>query len=123
MPHCAGAEGGALTTSLAGVVHQHDLHQQVPRRPVDGAVDGPQQRAPRLVVEDDDDTGVGQVVRVDLGLAAENEAVKQNGLAECIRLVNGVNYKLQVGFLVMTLLLLLEGDTVAQWLGLNCSPI
>lgn len=78
MPHCAGAVGGALTTSLAGVVHQHDLHQQVPRRPVDGAVDGPQQRAPRLVVEDDDDAGVGQVVRVDLGLAAENEAVKQN---------------------------------------------
>lgn len=76
---CRGG-GPNLTTSLAGVVHKHDLHQQVPRRSVDDAVDGPQQRAPRLVMEDDDDAGVGQVVRVDLGLAAENKAVKQNVL-------------------------------------------
>ena len=32
--------------------------------PVDHAVDGPQQGGPRLVVEDDDDGGAGQVVGI-----------------------------------------------------------
>ena len=40
--------------------------QQVARRAVDDAVHRTQQRRPRLVVEDDDDTGVRELLHVDV---------------------------------------------------------
>lgn len=44
-------------TELAVVVHQNDLMQQVDRRPVQHAVDGPEQSGERLVEETDHNTG------------------------------------------------------------------
>lgn len=41
-------------TSLAGVVDEDDLLEQRPRRSVDDAPDGPQERGPGFVVENDD---------------------------------------------------------------------
>lgn len=61
-------------TSLAGVVHQQDLEQQMSGGAVNDAVDRPQQRAPGLVVEHDNDAGVGQLIWVNLGLAAVGNA-------------------------------------------------
>ncbi len=48
---------------------QNDFVEQLPGRPVDDGVDGPEQGGPGLVVEDDDDAGVGQRGRIRLGLA------------------------------------------------------
>lgn len=59
-----------LLTSLAGIVHEHDLHEQVSGGAVDDAVDGPQQGAPGLIVKDDHNAGVGHVVGIHLGFAA-----------------------------------------------------
>lgn len=61
----------SLPTSLAGIVDEHDLHEQVSGRAVDDTVNSPQQGAPRLIVKHDDNAGVGQVVLVHLGLAAD----------------------------------------------------
>lgn len=58
-----------MRTSLAGVVHQDNLLQERVRGAVDDRVDGPQQRAPRLVVEHDDHAGAGKVVWIQLVLA------------------------------------------------------
>lgn len=57
-------------TFVAEVVHQDDLGDELRRRAVEDAVDGPQQRRPALVVERDDDAGVGQLLGVQLPLAA-----------------------------------------------------
>ena len=51
-------------TLLAEVVDQDDLVQQFGGRPLDDAVHGAHQRRPALVVEDDDDRGAGQILRV-----------------------------------------------------------
>ena len=40
---------------------------------VGDAVDGPQQGRPALIVEGDDDAGVGKVLQVQLRLAAEEK--------------------------------------------------
>lgn len=60
-------------TSLAGVVHQHDLHKQLSGRAVNDAVDGAQQGAPGLIVKDNHNAGVGHVIGIHLGFTA-NEA-------------------------------------------------
>ncbi len=65
-----------LPTSLAGIVDQHDLHQQVSGRAVDDTVNRSQQGAPRLVVKHDDDAGVRQVIWMHLGLTADGAKVK-----------------------------------------------
>lgn len=57
-------------TFVAEVVDQDDLGEELRRRAVEHAVDGPQQRGPALVVERDDDAGVGQLLRVQLPFAA-----------------------------------------------------
>jgi len=69
--------GGALRhvcvcvcTLVTEVVHQQHLVEQLWWRAVHHAVHGPQQRRPALVVERDDDAGVGQRVRVQLQLTA-----------------------------------------------------
>ena len=67
-----------VPTSLAGIVHEHDLHEQVSGGAVDDTVNGPQQGTPRLVVEHDDDAGVGQVVLEHLGLTAERTDTKKD---------------------------------------------
>lgn len=66
-----------IQTSLAGVVDQHDLHKQVSGRAVDDTVDGPQQRAPSLVVKHNDNAGVGKVVWVDFSLTADSDMGKK----------------------------------------------
>lgn len=60
----------AQVVPLAGVVHQDDLLEQGPGRPVDDAPDGSQQRAPGFVVEHDHDRGGGQFGGVVLLFAA-----------------------------------------------------
>lgn len=60
-----------LLTSLAGVVHEHDLHQQVSGGAVDDAVDGAQQGAPGLVVKDNHNAGAGHVVGIHLCFTAD----------------------------------------------------
>lgn len=57
-------------TSVAEVVHQDDLGDEVLRRAAGDTVYGPEQRRPALVVEGDDDAGVGQFLQVQLLLAA-----------------------------------------------------
>merc|ERR1719150_2375595 len=46
---------------LGLVIHQYDLVEELGRRPVDDAVDGPEEGGPALVVEDEDDAGGGEV--------------------------------------------------------------
>ena len=65
--------GGGVPTSLAGVVHQQDLQQQVAGRACDDAVHRPQQGAPRLVVEHDHDAGGREVVGEHLALTPGRE--------------------------------------------------
>lgn len=55
-----------LSTFVAEVVDQDDLCDELWRRAVEHAVNGPQQRRPALVVERDDDAGVGQLLCVQL---------------------------------------------------------
>ena len=56
------------------VVDEDDLSEQVRGHGVDDAVHGPQQRGERLVVEDDDDGGVGEGGREwDVGAPARQE--------------------------------------------------
>ena len=47
-------------TLVAVVIHQDDLGDEAGRRAVQDAVDGPEERGPALVVEGDDDAGVGE---------------------------------------------------------------
>lgn len=63
----------AVLTSLAGIVDEDDLLQHVPRGAVDDTVHRPQQRAPGLVVEHDDNARRGKVVCVHLRLAPTNQ--------------------------------------------------
>lgn len=60
-----------LPTSFAGIVDEHDLHEQVSWRAADDTVNRPQQGAPRLVVKHNDDAGVWQVIWIHLGLTAD----------------------------------------------------
>lgn len=60
-----------LLTSLAGVVHEHDLHEQVSGGAVNDAVDGAQQGAPGLIVKDNHNAGAGHVIGIHLGFTAE----------------------------------------------------
>lgn len=62
----------SVRTFVAEVVHQDDLCDELRRRAVEHAVDGPEQRRPALVVERDDDAGVGQLLCVQLLSAAAN---------------------------------------------------
>lgn len=66
-----------LPTSLAGIINEHDLHQQVSRRAVDDTVNGPQQGAPRLIVEHNDDAGVWKVIWIHLGLTSDEVPFKK----------------------------------------------
>lgn len=70
---------GRVCTSLAGVVHQDNLLQKRVWRAVDDRVDGSQQRAPRLVVEDDDDAGAGKVIWIQLVLAPSERNQRRGG--------------------------------------------
>lgn len=55
-----------LCTFVAEVVDQDDLSYELWRRAVEHTVNRPQQRRPALVVEGDDDAGVGQLLGVEL---------------------------------------------------------
>lgn len=48
-------------TFVAEVVHEDDLGDELRRRAVEDAVNGAQQRRPALVMEGDDDAGVGKI--------------------------------------------------------------
>lgn len=61
---------------LAGVVHEDDLLDELLRGHPDDAVDGPEQRGPRLVVEHDHDAGGGELRGVRLALAPTNAKYK-----------------------------------------------
>lgn len=69
-------EGLALT-SIAVVIHQNDLGNQVIRSSVYDAVDGAEKRTPALVMERDDDTGVGEILQVQLLLTADRQRENQ----------------------------------------------
>lgn len=57
-------------TLVAEVVDEHDLGQELRRRAVQDAVNGAEERRPALVVEGDDDAGVGEVFGIQLRLTA-----------------------------------------------------
>lgn len=57
-------------TSITEVVNQHNLGDQLRGRAVQHAVDGAQQGGPALIVEGDDDAGVGERLQVALAVAA-----------------------------------------------------
>lgn len=59
-----------LCTFVAEVVDQDDLGYEVWRRAIQHAVNGPEQRRPALVVERDDDGGVGQLLCIQLVFTA-----------------------------------------------------
>lgn len=61
-----------ITTFIAEVVDKQYLLEELRRCSVDDRVNGPQQRAPALVVEHYDDAGLGQVRRVVPVLASVN---------------------------------------------------
>lgn len=67
----------AQVIALARIVHQDDLLEQRPRRPVDHAPDGAQQRRPRLIVEHNDDGRGRQLVGIMLQLAVRIPHVGQ----------------------------------------------
>lgn len=66
-----------LLTSLAGIVHEHDLHEQVSGGAVNDAVDGAQQGAPGLIVKDNHNAGVGHVVGIHLCFTADEAEQRQ----------------------------------------------
>lgn len=70
-------------TFVAEVVHQDDLCDEPRRGAVEDAVDGPQQRRPALVVEGDDDAGVGQLLRVQLLFTAAHKP-SVSGWVSCL---------------------------------------
>ena len=53
-----------VVTLVTGIVHQDDLRKKVVRRPVDDAVDVPQERTPRLVVIHQNNTCGGKILGV-----------------------------------------------------------
>lgn len=67
-------EGGKLgergPTSVTEVVHEHNLGNQLRGRAVQHAVDGAQKGGPALIVEGDDDAGVGERLQVAFAFAA-----------------------------------------------------
>lgn len=62
--------GGVGPTSITEVINQHDLGDQLRGRAVQHAVDGAEEGGPALVVEGDDDAGVGECLQVALAVAA-----------------------------------------------------
>ena len=67
-------EGGKLgemgPTSVTEVVHQDNLGDQLRGRAVQHAVNGAEEGGPALVVEGDDDAGVGERLQVAFAVAA-----------------------------------------------------
>ncbi len=62
-----------LGTFVAEVIDQDDLGDELWRRAVENAVNGPQQRRPALVMERDDDAGVGEFLCVQLLFTAAHK--------------------------------------------------
>ena len=67
-------------TFVAEVVDQDDLGDELWRRAVENAVDRPEQRRPALVVEGDDDAGVGELLCIQLPLAAAKRTQKTRSI-------------------------------------------
>ena len=63
-------------TSVAVVIHQDDFVDEVVGGPVGDGGDGPEQGGPALVVEGDDDAGVGKPVQVQLLSAAGGNTIR-----------------------------------------------
>lgn len=57
-------------TSITEVIDQHDLGDQLRGRAVQHAVDGAEEGGPALIVEGDDDAGVGECLQVAFAVAA-----------------------------------------------------
>lgn len=73
-----------LLTSLAGIVHEHDLHEQVSGGAVNDAEDGAQQGAPGLIVKDNHNAGVGHVIGIHLRFTA-GEAERGQKFLNCLK--------------------------------------
>ena len=72
-----------VLTHIREVVHEDDLLEEVLRRAVDHRVHSPQEDRPGLVVEADDDRGVGQLGAVlVLPTSAEEETTRLVGVEE-----------------------------------------
>lgn len=95
---------GTGPTSVTEVIHQHDLGDQLRRGAVQHAVDGAEQGGPALVVEGDDDAGVGQCLQVALADAARGRHRTRGGqvqlsgqkreLSQAHSLANGKSHSL-----------------------------
>lgn len=68
---------GLELTSIAVVIHQDDLRNQVIWSSVYNAVYGAEKRTPALVMERDNDTGVGEILQVQLLLTADRQREKE----------------------------------------------
>lgn len=66
--------------SVTEVIHQHDLGDQLRWGAVQHAVDGAEQGGPALVVEGDDDAGVGQCLQVALADAVRVPNIRERAI-------------------------------------------
>ena len=62
-----------IGSQVGGVVHEDDLPEEAPRRPVDDGMHGPEEGGDGLVVEDDDHAELGEKARVRDQVAAERK--------------------------------------------------
>lgn len=69
---------GLDLTSIAVVIHQNDLSNQVIWSSVYDAVHSAQKRTPAFVMEWDNDTGVGEILQVQFLLTADRHREKKN---------------------------------------------
>ncbi|GAA6065424.1 uncharacterized [Tachysurus ichikawai] len=69
--------GRSELTSIAVVIHQNDLGNQVIWSSVCDTVDGAEKRTPALVMERDNDTGVGEILQIQSLLTADGRDKKK----------------------------------------------
>lgn len=83
--HAGGKLGERGPTSVTEVVHEHNLGDQLWGWAVQHAVDGAQEGRPALIVEGDDDAGVGQRLQVAFAFAARGRHRRWRGQVQLSR--------------------------------------